>query len=193
MPQRRTLIITGVLLLILIALILWYAWSALRAIRTVEAPVVTERVVQRPPVVIPLTKEQLAAKKAREESATVSALIKTFAERYGSFSTDAPFKNVRDVQTLASEAFAQTLEKSIKQEIPCVGTSCTFYGVTTRIVSLTIPEITPESTSLKTVAHTQREISSGTPIKTRLTYQDLEVQVEKQSNTWKVINAVWKE
>lgn len=112
-----------------------------------------------------------------------------FAERFGSYSTEADFENVEDVQVMATASFTLELENiaanARREALPGA-----FYGVSTRVLGATVKT---ESTTAATVeVLTQREEVSGGPTSTPvIRNQTLQVELLLEADGWKVNGFKW--
>ncbi|HLD18169.1 MAG TPA: hypothetical protein VJB99_03805 [Patescibacteria group bacterium] len=123
-----------------------------------------------------------------EIQAPLQALAKTFAERYGSYSNESAFANLTDVLPLMSQRFRAETEKMLATSIP----STAFYGVTTRVLAVSIETMDDSSGIAQTSIHTQREETTGTVQNVVTIYQILTLDFVKENSTWKVDRARWQ-
>jgi hypothetical protein len=191
MITRKTRLITvGLAVLVLFLLLLWL-WFVLRpkSSEPEPAPVATPEQLQIPEEAAPTLTEELLKKEqaARNESAGVTTVSKMFVERYGSYSNEAKFQNLIDVFPLMTEAFVNETRALIDESIPPE----TYYGVTTRALTVEV-EAMDESAGVATVQmQTQREIAQGSTQNTSITYQEIRLKLEKEAGVWKVSSADW--
>ncbi|TSC76125.1 MAG: Uncharacterized protein G01um101431_987 [Parcubacteria group bacterium Gr01-1014_31] len=132
------------------------------------------------PVEPPVTKEP-------KTQATLEALAKTFAERYGSFSTDGGSTNLQQLQPLMTEQFAATARAAQQQLLLGDG----FYGVTTKVLSAEIVALNGEETEAQIVVQTQRS-ETRTGAGRQQFYQKLTVTLLKNTAGWRVDGASWQ-
>lgn len=185
--RRNLLIAILVLLLLLIALV---AWWFLRS--EPEVPVATPPVVEQTlPSADRETISDVQQKEEREEranTASIQSASKTFSERYGSYSTEAEFANLRDVLPLMSAAFAAKTQAFIDGATP----SAAYYGVTTRAVTIRVNATDEAAGTADVTVTTQREEAKDVPQNVSVRYQDLELTFIMEDGEWKVDSAVWK-
>jgi hypothetical protein len=121
-------------------------------------------------------------------SSDVETFSKTFVERYGSYSNEARFANLRDVLPLMSESFAAKTQRIIDE-----GKSPEeYYGVSTKVVSVLVVERDESLGRAQVVATTQRSESVGSPQNTTIKYQDIEINFVMESGAWKIDSANWR-
>ncbi|MDO8559797.1 MAG: hypothetical protein Q7S23_02045 [bacterium] len=132
------------------------------------------------PVEPPVTKEP-------KTQATLEALAKTFAERFGSFSTHGGSTNLQQLQPLMTEQFAVTARSAQQQVLLGDG----FYGVTTKVLSAEIVALNSEETEAQVVVQTQRS-ETRTGGGRQQFYQKLTVTLVKNTAGWRVDGASWQ-
>lgn len=128
----------------------------------------------------PLTSE------ARVE-ASVKQLALTFAERYGSYSNQSRFANLRDLYPLATDRFRAELEAQAQAGSD---DSADYYGVTTRALRSTVTLLDEDAGTARVQIATQRETTSGSNFPT-ITYETLTLTFIKENGSWKVDAAAW--
>ena len=72
---------------------------------------------------------------------TLLSVARSFAERYGSYSTDSNFDNLRESRLLTTSSFAQKLDKLI--ETSFLGEE--FYGISSKVVKSKILELNEDN------------------------------------------------
>ncbi len=123
--------------------------------------------------------------------AQLTAASRSFAERYGTFSSDADFSNITDlygVMSLAflarSEAYVQKAQNSRKPNEPVAITTTTV--LTVQVFDMPFGVITGSAT-----VNTQRSQIKGSDAP-KTWYQYLNLSFVKEEGAWKVDSAVWK-
>ncbi|TAK03995.1 hypothetical protein EPO34_02450 [Patescibacteria group bacterium] len=188
MSRRRKLLILIALLVAILLLILWWLLRSAPAVPPAQPVVVpSPEVPAAAPAALSPTQE------ARVTQSGAETVAKVFAERYGSFSSEAAFGNLRDVIPLATPAFGAQLEALADAGVP----PTEYYGVTTRVVALTADLMDPstssgQATTMRFSVSTQRQEAKGSPQDLSVKYQDLEVTMEKVGGKWLVASATWK-
>jgi len=111
---------------------------------------------------------------------------RNFVERYGSFSTDARFANLKELKDEMSSRLWRETENYIlakeKEEIK------EFYGVTTKVLS--VEEKSFSENEVTYLISTQRQETKGQTQK--VFYQNLELKMIKEDNVLKVDKIQWK-
>jgi hypothetical protein len=174
-----------ILSLALLALLLVLLWLLMQR-RPAATPQPQESAIlqngSQPAVPGPTPEE---TQQERIETTSVQSLAKTFTERFGSYSTEASFQNIVDLYPLMTAGFEAQMQAMIDAQAPATE----FYGVTTRIVSVTVERMDGNTASV--LVATQREEERGTARTSSITYQDLRLGMVFDSGTWKVDSATW--
>ncbi|MCX7779167.1 MAG: hypothetical protein N2259_02935 [Patescibacteria group bacterium] len=112
---------------------------------------------------------------------------RNFVERYGSFSTDVNFQNLKDLKNEMSVRLWQETENYIRQKER--ETIKEFYGITTKV--LNVEEKSFSENQAEYLISTQREeVKDNQPA--RVFYQTLELKIIKEGEEWKVDRVVWQ-
>ena len=136
-----------------------------------EAPV-TAGLKVKPP-----TTEE-AVKNAAKQTA------KIFVERYGSYSTDNNYQNIREVESLVTEALWTKISGKLNSPIP----TGAFNGLTTLILSGEFNSWDGQSAEL-TLKTRRQENRAGV---LSSAYQDIAVSLVRQGDNWYVNSFQWK-
>lgn len=185
--EQKRLIIFGSLGLALIIVIALIAWWFLRPQPTVvnnQPAVATSTAgggVYEPPVVLPATAERI--KEDKSYPLGLRQLAMSFAERYGSYSSDEPTKNLVDLQSFMTRSLANRIQAD-------VASTTAFVGFSTKALSLQL--VNSNATNATVLVKTQRTqtIGSGQEAKTFLA--DLELTAVMLNNEWKIDGVAWK-
>ena len=188
MSRRIKILSLVILLIIALILLLLFLFRARPKVTPVEeeAIVVVEEeipplVIEPPPPPIELTE--------RLNTASIQSAAKTFAQRYGSYSNESEYANLRDVLPLMTESFATQTQTFIDQARTPEG----FYAVTTRIISIEVDELDEEAGQAQLTLSTQREEAIDGPQNLSVRYQTIILTFNKQQGEWKVDSAQWQE
>ncbi|MBI4262133.1 hypothetical protein HY624_01255 [Candidatus Uhrbacteria bacterium] len=119
-----------------------------------------------------------------EEETTLENFVRSFVERYGSYSTDAPFENLQRTFDDMTDRFRSAEERKIK---PSSGAT-PFYGVAVHVQSMKILEQSPERVRVSVAAQWEEERGEITQ-SSRKTAELILLASGKQ---WKVDRVTWK-
>lgn len=190
--RKQRLIIIGSIILIALLLLLWI-------LLTLRKPAVTEPVVVLQPTEEVVEKQKINVQdknidiqsdsdtQKRQKTASINSLSKTFVERYGSYSNEAKFQNLKDVILMMAPEFAANTQNIID-----TGKSPNeYYGITTRVITVNVEELDETAGTAIVVLNTQREESKVSVSNTSVWYQKIRVEFVKLSGVWKVVSASW--
>lgn len=122
---------------------------------------------------------------------SLEAIARTFAEKFGSFSTMGNFENIYDLEFFMTADMKEWAKKYLKDN--AVKPGAEFYGVTTRALKTEIVAMDDDETQAQIVVTTQREETRGSIAgRKNITYQKLVIDFLKIENEWKVNAANWK-
>ncbi|HRY36876.1 MAG TPA: hypothetical protein P5230_03310 [Candidatus Magasanikbacteria bacterium] len=129
------------------------------------------------PAVSPLSEEEKIKSAAQ-------SIAKIFIERYGSYSTDNPGQNLKELESLSTKDLWNVFAKRIEG----MNTGKEFIGVTTEAFSVTVTEITAEKATIRAI--TSREENNGGVVKNY--NQEAEISLVRNGEGWLVDNVKWK-
>ncbi len=198
MSRRTKIIITVVLILIIIAVVLWAIWVFLRS-GEANGPLTSQEVPAAPLPSAP----NLPAQQTRPAplTATVNpngsvppsavgftALARSFAERYGSYSNQSDFSNLEELYPFMTAALRERTLGLVERERLQAADAENYTGVTTRATGLQV--ISQNSTHAEILVSTQRsESGSG---QDRTYYQNLRLTLVVVDGQWKVDSTQWE-
>ena len=109
----------------------------------------------------------------------------SFAERYGSYSTDEPTKNLVDLKSEMTDRMAAN-------PLPGQNLSATstFVGWSTKALIFQMTSLDASGASV--VVKTQRAKTGTGIVGQQISYADLQLTMVKSGNNWLVDRAVWK-
>ena len=190
MNRRNRIIIAVIIILLIILAVILFWYRFLRdpvvpgAVVVVDQPTTNEPTglpepdVGTPPVIPSRTKQEVS----------VETLAMTFTERYGSYSNEAEFQNLLDLEPIITERFQAELDLLIAT----TEVEDYYHAYTTRVISLTINDIDEETGTASISVTTQREEAIGSPLNTTVIYQTLVLDMVKQGGVWLVDDATWE-
>ena len=187
--RRKRLAYFLVLILIIILLLMLLFWqlfyrSKPEEVVVVEEPVITQTTVPFETEVSAIADQQ---RTGRIESASINVLAKTFVERYGSFSNEANFENLRDVLPLMTASFANETQEFIDSS----SAPTDYYGMTSRVITVDVLEMDETAGIASLELTTQREEALDSPVNTTVRYQKIRLDFVMEDGVWKVASATW--
>lgn len=142
-------------------------------------------------VSVPVNQPAPVVPKKPDDKAALKTVARTFAEMYGSFSTEGNFQNIVDAEFYMTDAFkarSDVFVADARSKPQAAG----FAGTTTR--ALFDPQITALDAAAGTASvtvKTQRRESGSTIGSDKVYYQDLKLEFIKSGDSWKVDSATW--
>jgi len=184
-PQiKKLLLILIVLLLIAGGVFGWWYWRKNKIPTITEPPVVTEQPTATGGVPDQQVQDSLSGQivgKSTEEIGDYASILNVsryFTERYGSFSSGAAWQNLDDIKSVVTAELNIELMK-LRSEIK---TSDQHFSLSTKVLSTMVTS--QSANQARVVMQTQKkEISAD---KERIFYQDITLQLVKDSDTWLV-------
>lgn len=187
-PRKRATLIV-LIVIAFIALLIFLLSLLFRhpkpSAQPVAQPAATEQSPATPTITSQIYKQE---QETRNGSSDVIAFSKMFTERYGSYSNQANFQNIRDVIPLMSASFGSKTESDLKNK----KAPDTFYGVTTRVITVKVVKSDEKAGTATVDLTTQQEEEIGSAQNTSVKYQDIELTFVKESGVWKVDSATWR-
>lgn len=136
-----------------------------------------------------LQADNLTKKIISQEEQEKNFLLKTaraFAERFGSFSNQSNYENIKDLKVFMTQKMWSWAQNTIKQG----QISNIYYGITTRALNSQIDSQTSSKATVR--VSTQRQETVGSQINSRVIYKDILIVFEKEGGVWKVSGAYWQ-
>ncbi|HTM69013.1 MAG TPA: hypothetical protein VL426_07010 [Candidatus Binatia bacterium] len=202
--SRRTKIIIAVVVILLLLLLGW-----LLLLRPRSAPLLPDELNQNGVIVnraglgvnysvgtgntnttAPAPAPAPPPKKADERN-NLRATAKSFAELFGSFSTEGNYQNIVDAEfymTPALKAWADSYVAEQRAKPPAAN----FFGTTTRALSVDITAYDQAAGTASVTVKTQRRETGSTGGAAVVYYQDLKLEFVKAGDAWKVNTATWQ-
>ncbi|MFA6593691.1 MAG: hypothetical protein WCT16_00360 [Candidatus Buchananbacteria bacterium] len=112
-------------------------------------------------------------------------LAMSFAERYGSYSTDEPQKNIKDLESLMTV----TMYKTSLAQTPVIG-AAGFSGYSVKALSADLQSVKTDSAAV--LVKTQVTQTSGDGITPNVYYRNLQLTFIKSGTEWLVNQAKWQ-
>ncbi|MDD5749670.1 MAG: hypothetical protein PHO91_02695 [Patescibacteria group bacterium] len=179
--RRKKIIIIAIAILVILG-VLFLIWRLSDRSQPM-APVEEEQPIFEAPSVPFEFDPSLPPAQTNTEFA-VSELAKNFAERFGSWSSDNPGANLRELLPLSSSVmvnYLNNLEINYQSE--------EFFGISTKSLSSSIASLGPSQA--RVLVKTQRIKKQGAQPE-EVFYQDIEISLVNSGDSWLVSAANWK-
>ena len=206
MSKKRTgiIIILFGLISLLAALYFMFFYSP---VVITEEPIVQEieviqetkkEVIKPLPEVIKVEKEIIQTEQKREitkeeiSQAELKQIAASFAERYGSFSNQSNFQNLKDLMVFMTMDMQERTGNYIEQSLSQRGSVSIYYGVSTKAVATDIQILDEDKGQAVILVKTVRQESTGTINNISDKSQNIEISLKKERGAWKVDDASWQ-
>lgn len=124
-------------------------------------------------------------------TSNISSVAFAFVERFGSYSNSTEFENIKDAEYYMTNSMKRWAERYMRESEAEIDDQ-TYYGITTKALSVKSIELNESKTSAELIVSTQRQESRGSTDKSRVIYQDIRLEMVKMNGVWKVDGAYWQ-
>lgn len=198
MSKRNKIIILISACLLVIILLIWFLMKpqvpAIRSglnINTPSLPTAGRNIV---PVANINQASPVITEPETDLSVTLKSLASTFSERYGSFSNQSDFKNLRDLTPLMTDKFSSQNNEYIKRQKEKGVDTSVYYGVASKTVKNKLISLNKQETkAVVKLTLQRREAKESINKNVRIFYQDIVIGLQKEREEWKVSSAEWKQ
>lgn len=126
-----------------------------------------------------------------DDASELRRLASAFAERFGSFSTQADFENILDLKAFMTTSMQAWADGYVEDAREDQDADAAYAGTTTRALSAQIESLDEDAGTATVLVRTQRRASQGTTLAAEVYYQDIRFTFRKVSGTWKADSANW--
>jgi len=126
-------------------------------------------------------------------SVTLRSLASIFAARYGSFSNQSDFKNLRDLLPSMTVGFAAENERQIEKQRQSGVDTTVYYGVTSKTIKSELISLNESKTEAKIRLTMQKNESKRSMNNGKVFYQDVIVELRKEGGEWKLDGVEWQD
>lgn len=137
-------------------------------------------------------KPQVSLTKEEMTQEDLKRMAGSFAERFGSYSNQSDYGNIRDLKLFMSSNMKEWADKYIQESIAKNTNSDIYYGITTKAVSKTVQLFDEDGGRSEVLVKTQRRESTGSTANAVNFYQNIIVSFVKEKSVWKVDSAYWQ-
>lgn len=117
----------------------------------------------------------------------------SFAERFGSFSNQADYGNIKDLKIFMTKKMQAWADNYIAEAIAKKTDSSSYYGITSKAVTREAIDFDDDMGQAQILVNMQRREAIGTPNNATSYNQGLDIHYIKEGGVWKVDDAVWRE
>jgi len=124
--------------------------------------------------------------------AELKKISASFVERYGSYSNQSGYKNIKELNVFMSKSMQSWASNYIEQTLSSNSDTSVYYGITTKAVVVETVEFSDELSSASFIVYAQRVENFGSNGSQRSFQQKATVDMIKEDGTWKVNRVVWE-
>ena len=141
---------------------------------------------QTPPAAIPLKEPE----RKDEMTSKLVAITLPFVERYGTFSNQNNFENIKDLFPYMTENLKKKSQRMI-DESAGKPFQKSYTGTVTKALSYKVGSIDETGGNAALTVTTQRQEYVGTPSNYKVFTQDLSITFKKEDSVWLVDSVTW--
>ena len=123
--------------------------------------------------------------------ATMKTVARTFAERFGSFSSETNFSSLEDARSLMTQKMYTSAKSYIASQLAKYQAG-SYYGITTVALSAKITAYDAGAGQATAVVSTQRREAKISTANPRIFYQTLHLTLVSNQGGWQVDQASWQ-
>lgn len=153
---------------------------------TAEEQPAETAVKEAAPPPAPVRKQQVS-----EED--LKRLAASFVERYGSYSNQSGYANIRDLEIFMSQAMKLWARNYMEQYGSQGRQTDIYYGITTKAVVVDTKQFDDYAGQAEFTVKTQRQESTGVSANVRSFQQDASAVIIKEGGVWKIERVKWEE
>lgn len=182
----------------IIYVLFFYDFKSGQAPAPEQKPAVTDnKSASQPPTPTPIGEKKVIEAKTPVApkvvgEADLKQMAGLFAERFGSYSNQSNYRNMRDLEIFMTAKLAAWAEDFIKKNIESKIDTSIYYGISSKSISTTVKEFKPDEGVARIMVGTQRRESLATGANTAGFGQNIEIVFLKQGGMWKVDEANWQ-
>lgn len=159
----------------------------------IEPPVtaVPAKTIQ-PLVESPVKSITTVAKKTEIGADDLARMASAFAERFGSFSNQSDYGNIRDLQIFMTDVMKNWAENYINDARVKKTQTAIYYGIVTKAISSETKNFDVDTGRAEILVKTQRRESAGVIGNNSTFYQDIVIKYVREQGVWRVDETYWQ-
>lgn len=168
-----------------------------------------EKTAQQPVVQEPVKNSQTAQEDQSKQAADIQSapvskkteitrddlarMASAFAERFGSFSNQSDYGNIRDLQIFMTNSMKNWSENYISDARAKKTQTSIYYGIVTKAISSQAKQFDSDAGLAEILVKTQRRESAGTAGNSSVFYQDIIIKYAREQSVWRVDGIYWQD
>jgi len=189
-PRRRAALIVG-LVLILVAIAIFVILTLRKTVAPPSAPPaddVAPVITEEPAVAQPTFQNPFIVQAPSTPGRTASRqMAELFAERYGSYSNQGDYQNLRDLLPVMTARYRQETEAYLQTAEAATGQP--YVGVTSVKISTDVRSITDDDAVIAVTLQQAKTTGTDAPV---LGYRTLRMELKLVGSDWRVDKAAWE-
>ena len=131
-------------------------------------------------------------KKQSIDQNDLARMAAAFAERFGSFSNQSDYGNVRDLQIFETAGMQAWSQNYISEAKAKKADTANYYGIITKSIVSQVKQFDSSAGQAEILVKTQRRESTGSSASSPAYYQDIIIKYKFDGGVWKVDSADWQ-
>lgn len=131
-------------------------------------------------------------KKAEVNGEDLARLASAFAERYGSFSNQSDYGNIRDLEIFMTSKMKDWADNYVEDARARNAQTAIYYGIITKSISSEVKQFDADTGQAEILVRTQRRESAGVSGNNSTFYQDIIVKYSREQGVWRVDGIYWQ-
>ena len=156
-----------------------------------ELPIQLPIIEQPKPEIIP-TEQRREVTRDEIIQVELQRLAMSFVERYGSFSNQSNFQNLKDLMVFMSSGMQVRINDYIAKSLNQRGDSSIYYGMSTKAVVANVHVLNEDEGQAVILVKTLRQEATGSINNVSEKNQNVEIIFVKERGAWKVDEATWQ-
>ena len=132
-------------------------------------------------------------KKSEVSGDDLARMASAFAERFGSFSNQSDYGNIRDLLIFMTATMKNWADNYISDARSKKGDTSIYYGIVTKAIAATINRFDGDAGQAEILVRTQRRESAGASSNSSTFYQDIIIKFLRENGVWRVDGIYWQE
>lgn len=163
-----------------------------------EPPAVQQAEPLAQPIIKEPVEQQIAVqsvsplKKAEVKQEDLVRMAAAFAERFGSYSNQSDYGNIRDLQIFMTAKMKDWAENYIEDARARKTNTVIYYGIITKSIFSEVKQFDQDMGQAEVLVRTQRRESAGVSSNSSTFYQDIIIKYLREKGVWRIDGIDWQ-
>lgn len=131
-------------------------------------------------------------KRAEVKQEDLARMAAAFAERFGSYSNQSDYGNIRDLQIFMTAKMKDWAENYIEDARARKTNTVIYYGIITKFISSEVKQFDQDIGQAEVLVRTQRRESAGVSSNSSTFYQDIIIKYLREKGVWRIDGIDWQ-